>query len=168
MARARLVSVVTSNPEEAANAKPVVWKIGDPVPGNPEVIVSQLVLFNGGVTVFAVPSSGSKTELDFIQHLGARQGFIFNLFAPTIKMTVAMATANEFEEIRRDTYENADDNFEEEPDDEDGDEEEEEEEEVEAGPVSIAPPPAPPVVAPTPQPSYLPSAETLSVPEDSP
>src|SRR5580692_1461996 len=159
MARARVVSVVTTNPEDAMNAKPVVWKIGDPVPGNPEVIVSHLVLFNGGVTVFAVPSSGSKTELDFIQHLGSRQGFIFNLFAPTIKMTVAMASASAFEEIHRDTYENADDNFEEDPDD---DEEEEETEEEGDDTVAVdASPPAPPQVAPVLQPSFLPSPQAL-------
>jgi hypothetical protein len=151
MARANIISVVAANPKNP-NADPVNWKIGDPVLGDPDLIVRQLVLFNGGVTVFALPASGSKTELEFIQHTGTRQGFIFNLAASTIKMTVAMASADAYEEIRVDTYENADDNLEDE-------EEEEEEEEPEEEPEVQA---APPMVAPVPQPSFLPSAETLS------
>jgi hypothetical protein len=160
MSRADVVSVVASDPNDP-NAKPITWKVGDPVLGDPDLIVRQLVLFNGGVTVFAVPSAGSKTELTFIQHTGSRRAFIFNLAASTIKMTVAMATVDDFEEIRHDTYENADDNFDEEPDD--PEEEEVEEEEIEAAPV-----PAPPAVAPAPQPSFLPAAETFSDATESP
>ncbi len=169
MARARIISVAASNPEDVPSAKPVIWKIGDNVPGSSDMIVQQLVLFNGGVTVFAVPSPGSKTELNFIQNMGSRHAFIFNLAAATIKMTVGVASMDAFNEILRDTYDNADDNFDEEPDD--GEEEVEEEEGDEENEPVVVAPPAPPAVAPTPQPSYLPSAEALSgslVGEDSP
>jgi hypothetical protein len=164
MARANIISAIAANPQDGTSSsdtsqlRNVVWKIGDSVPGSPDLIVRQLVLFNGGVTVFALPSPGSKTELEFIQHTGTRQGFIFNLAASTIKMTVAMASADAYEEIRMDTYENADDNFDEEPDEPEEPEEEEEEEldgQIEAAPAT-------PMVATTPAPSFLPSAETLS------